>query len=304
MSYALLFGGQGNQHADMLPWLLDDARESMELTQLEMSLKAPWRSVVRNASLRNANQFAQPLITGTSLASWEMLKPHLPGLPGAVAGYSVGEMAAYACARVFSASQAIRLSAMRADLMDRATSGRASGLMSISGMPVESVVHNHPNLFCAIAIDFDHAIFGALTEHLDEAQRQLDGVGASCKRLDITVASHTPLMASASEGFSKVLNTIAFMAPDFPIVVNARSTPCRRADDLKQALSDQISNRVDWASCMDALVETGVRCVLEIGPGRALSAIWNRRHPTIPARAVEDFRHLRAAANWVERGSA
>ena len=301
MSYALLFGGQGNQHADMLPWLDADASESMALSELEQALQAPWRSVVANASQRNANRFAQPLITGTSLASWEMLKPHLPALPVAVAGYSVGEMAAYACAGVLTTSQAIQLSALRADFMDQAACEKPSGLMSVSGLAVEQVLRNHPDLHCAIAVDWDHAIFGALTEHLDQSQSALERAGASCKRLDIAVASHTPLMVAASERFSRVLATIALQPPDFPIVVNARSRLCRRVDDLRQALSDQISNRVDWASCMDALAETGIRCVLEIGPGHALAAMWNRRHATIPARALEDFRDPRGAAHWVDR---
>ena len=301
MSYALLFGGQGNQHADMLPWLGADARGSEALRELEQTLQAPWRSVVAHASLRNANRFAQPLITATSLASWDMLKPHLPALPVAVAGYSVGEMAAYACAGVLTTAEAVQLSVLRADLMDQAANGKPSGLMSVSGPAVEQVLRNHPDLHCAIAIDLDHAVYGALTEHLDQAQGALECAGASCKRLDIAVASHTPLMAAASERFSRVLTTIALQPPDFPIVVNARSRLCRRVDDLRQALSDQISERVDWASCMDALAETGIRCVLEIGPGHALAAMWNRRHATIPARALEEFRNPRGAAHWVDR---
>jgi [acyl-carrier-protein] S-malonyltransferase len=303
VSYALLFAGQGNQHADMLPWLAADASGSRALSALEEILQAPWRSIAANESLRNANRFAQPLITATSLASWEMLKSHLPVLPAAVAGYSVGEMAAYACAGVLTSSQAIELSCVRADLMDQAAIGKPSGLMSVSGLPVEQVLRNHPDLHCAIAIDVDHAILGALTYQLDEAQRQLDSAGASCKRLEIAMASHTSLMASASKGFSMALATTDLQPPNFPVVVNARSRLCRRVDALRQALSDQICDGVDWASCMDALAEVGVRCVLEIGPGHALSAMWNRRHPTVPARALEDFKDPRGAAQWVARSS-
>lgn len=301
MSYALLFGGQGNQHADMLPWLPTDASGSEALRALEQVLQAPWRSVVANASLRNANHIAQPLITATSLASWDMLKPHLPALPAAVAGYSVGEIAAYACAGVLTTSEAVQLSVLRADLMDLAAVGKPSGLMSVSGIAMEKVLRNHPDLHCAIAIDWDHAIFGALTAHLDRAQDALDAAGASCKRLDISVASHTPLMAAASQGFSRRLDSVALQPPGFPIVVNAHARVCRRVDDLRDALGAQISNTVDWTSCMDALAETGVRCVLEIGPGHALSAMWNRRHPALPARALEDFRNPRGAALWVAR---
>jgi [acyl-carrier-protein] S-malonyltransferase len=109
------------------------------------------------------------------------------------------------------------------------------------------------------------------------------------------------MMASASEDFSEALNAVTFRQPNFPIVVNARSMLCRRVDELKSALSAQISMTVDWAACMDALAESGVGCVVELGPGRALATMWNRRHPAIPARSLEDFRDPRGAAQWIRR---
>ena len=301
MSYAVVFAGQGSQHAEMMPWLSTDAFDTLAIFEMEKTLGAAWRTTLRSEALRTENRFAQPLMTGTSLAAWETLKPHLPCLPAAVAGYSVGEIAAYACAGVLSIPQAIHLANVRADLMDRAAKGQVAGLMSVSGLSVERIVQQFKNLSCAILIDYDHAIFGALNDDLDVAQMKLSGAGAICNRLGIGVASHTPMMACASSEFAEVLNTATFLVPNFPIVVNARARLCRRVDELKSALSTQISTTIDWASCMDALAESGINCVLEIGPGRALATMWNRRHPAIPARSLEDFRDPRGAARWIDR---
>ena len=39
--------------------------------------------------------------------------------------------------------------------------------------------------------------------------------------------------------------------------------------------------------------------LLELEPGRALAAGWNRIHPDVPARSVEEFRSIEAVRAWV-----
>ena len=301
MSYALVFAGQGNQHPQMMPWLTVEQNPSAALLEMERVVGAAWRTTLENQALRSKGGFAQPLVVGTALAAWALLKPLLPRTPTVVAGYSVGELAAFASAGVISVETAMGLATRRADWMDRSVRGdSSSGLMSISGLPVRSVLEQFPRLHCAVLIDFDHAIFGALSGDLDQAQTELAGTSALCKRLAIDVASHTPLMAAASEGFSEVLNAVSFYPPEFPIVLNARATLSRRVSELKTALGAQLCMTIDWAACMDAIAERGVHCVLEIGPNSALASLWNRRHPTIPARSIEEFKNPRGAAAWVQ----
>jgi len=301
VSYALVFAGQGNQYPQMMPWLTVEQNPSAALLEMERVVGAAWRTTLENQALRSKGGFAQPLVVGTALAAWALLKPLLPRTPTVVVGYSVGELAAFASAGVISVETAMGLATRRADWMDRSVRGdSSSGLMSISGLPVRSVLEQFPRLHCAILIDFDHAIFGALSGDLDQAQTELAGTSALCKRLAIDVASHTPLMAAASEGFSEVLNAVSFYPPEFPIVLNARATLSRRVSELKTALGAQLCMTIDWAACMDAIAERGVHCVLEIGPNSALASLWNRRHPTIPARSIEEFKNPRGAAAWVQ----
>jgi len=285
----------------MMPWLTVEQNPSAALLEMERVVGAAWRATLENQALRSKGGFAQPLVVGTALAAWALLKPLLPRSPTVVAGYSVGELAAFASAGVISVETAMGLATIRADWMDRSVrSGGSSGLMSISGLPVRSVLEQFPRLHCAILIDFDHAIIGAFDGDLDQVQTELAGTSAICKRLAIDVASHTPLMAAASEGFSEVLNPVTFYPPEFPIILNARATLGRRVSELKTALGTQLCTTIDWAACTDAIAERGVHCVLEIGPNSALASLWNRRHPTIPARSIEEFKNPRGAAVWVQ----
>jgi hypothetical protein len=41
--------------------------------------------------------------------------------------------------------------------------------------------------------------------------------------------------------------------------------------------------------------------VLEVGPCTTLSRLWNRLHPDVPARSLEDFQGPEGVWRWVER---
>ena len=303
MSYALVFAGQGQQHADMLPWL-PDSTGSPVLAALDDVLGMPWRTALGDAARRHNNHVAQAVLTGTSVAAWSCLQPLLPGPPAVVVGYSVGEMAAYACTGVLHVADAVGLAVQRAQAMDRAAHGQRTGLMSVSGMAVAQMTQQYPALHCAIQMGPDHAIYGGLSAALLAAQPSLESAGAVCKLLDIAVASHTAWMAAAAQDFADVLAQAKLQPPAYPLVTNATAALCLRVEALQAALSAQICTRVDWAACMDAVAERGVACVLEVGPGSALSALWNRRHPSIPARSVDEFRSPMGAAHWLLRSGA
>ncbi len=303
MSYALVFSGQGTQGPGMLPWL-----ESVPACQPVLAAMAEWtgrdwRDGLADAPRRSRNTFAQPLITGTALAAWAALASALDERPAAVAGYSVGELAAYACAGVFTVQTAIALAVQRASLMDAAVLGLDTGLLSVSGLGVAQVLQAQPALECAIEIGADQGIYAGEVSALTAGEHALTAQGALCKRLEVRVASHSHWMASAAMGFAAQLEAMSFARPHAALVLNATGASSRDPQTLRRALSAQIDHTVQWSACMDALAEQGVACVIEVGAGSTLSKMWNQRHPEIPARSLEEFRDVAGAARWMERNA-
>jgi [acyl-carrier-protein] S-malonyltransferase len=304
MSYAVLFSGQGTQHAGMLPWLESEVASREVLVTLTKAIGNDWRAGLEDAETRSRNTFAQPLITGTALAAWAALKSALVEPPVAVAGYSVGELAAYACAGVFSAETAIDLAEKRAALMDAAVAGLDTGLMSVSGLPVTQVLRAQPELECVIEIGAEQAIYAGELSALASSALALTAIGALCKPLEVRVASHSRWMVSAAKGFATELENLAFARPNAALVLNATGASTREPQILRRALVTQVDHTVQWAACMDALAERGVDCVIEVGAGTTLSKMWNQRHPEIPARSLEEFRDVAGVVRWLTRYSA
>lgn len=306
MSYALLFSGQASQHPDMLPWLESEPAAASTLHDMCLRLGPDWRHVLHDPRSRSDNAFAQTLITGTSLAAWAALQDRLPERPAAVAGYSVGELSAFAAAGVFSTDQALMLAAERAALMDRAVAGLNTGLLSVSGIPEAAVLAqcSHLGLECAIRVHVNHSLFAGSTDALAQAALALTVIGAVCKILEVRVASHSSWMVPAAHAFADALQEVPFSTPSCPVALSASGVLSRKPGKLRQALSQQLASTVQWASCMEAIAERKISCVLEVGAGSALGRMWEDRYPEIPARAIDDFQHLQGAVDWVAQHSS
>ncbi len=306
MSYALLFSGQASQHPDMLPWLEAEPACSHALALMATHLGTHWREQLQEPSTRANNAFAQVLITATALAAWSVLNQHVQKKPAVVAGYSVGELAAFGCAGVLTTPEAIDLAALRAKLMNQAVVGQDTGLLSVTGLAEGDVFSacERLKLECAIRIGPQHNLFAGTDVDLKDALARLTSLGAHATRLDIGVASHSSWMAPAATALAKALDTLTFASPQCPVVLNATGELSRRPAQMRQALSQQLACTVQWSSVMDAVAERQVGCVLEVGGGSALSRMWNERHPLIPARALDDFNQPQGAADWLQKTSA
>lgn len=303
MSYALVFSGQASQHPEMLPWLETEPSAAEPLQLMRARLGPDWRHALQDPHRRSDNAFAQVLITGTSLAAWAAIQNRLPQRPAAVAGYSVGELPAFACAGVFTTAQALMLATQRANLMDQAVEGLKTGLMSVSGLSEAAVFAACDSLHieCAIRVNASQCIFAGTDDTLSQASLVLVAVGAVCKRLEVRVASHSSWMRPSAQAFAESLADVPFAIPRCPIALNATGVIGRKPDEMRQALSQQMASTVQWSSCMDAIAERRVSCVLEIGAGSGLGRMWNDCYPEIPARSLDDFQHLQGAVDWIKR---
>ncbi len=297
MGYALLFSGQGAQHPGMLPWLAPDA----SVAAVAHRLGADWRDRLADPAWAGDNARAQCLLTGLALAAWAQLAGEL-GPPAIVAGYSVGELAAFAAAGVFSSNTALQLAGQRAACMDAAGAHCRTGLLAVSGRVAGGLqpLCREFDLDLAIDLGADSAVLGGTVEALDHALPQAQALGLQATRLNVALASHTRWMQPAAQAFAQVLRGTPLSAPSLPLVSNARGrvTSAQQAAD---ALACQIAETVRWDAGLELVAAQRVQVVLEIGPGQALARQWNARHPAIPARSADEFRSRSALIGWMRR---
>jgi [acyl-carrier-protein] S-malonyltransferase len=308
MTLAILCSGQGPQHRDMFA-LTGDAPEAAKLFAHAATLLGGHdpRAIVQTDpdEAIHHNRVGQILCTLQALAATATLRNGWPPRL-TVAGYSVGEVAAWSVAGLMDATIALDLVARRAEAMD-AASRPGDGLLFVRGLFHGAVEDLCKRYGAAIAIvnPGDAYVVGGPGEALDVIADQAKKIGAArVVRVAVNVASHTKRLAAASLEFRKVLDQTPMKHRPHTHVRLFSGIDAAPVADITvglDKLARQISHTVQWADCLEGCVEAGASAFFELGPGRALSEMAAIAYPHIPSRSLEDFRTLQGARAWLDR---
>ncbi len=303
---AILCSGQGSQGAGMFDLLADapEAAHVFKAAKAALGGHDP-RELVRRASADelHANKAGQILCCTQAMAAWAVLGDIIPR-PLVVAGYSVGELAAWGVAGMFDAEDVIGLAAKRASDMDDATT-QPSGLAAIRGLSRHQLEPLCRARHCHVAIvnGPDQILVGGTRRSLEAFIEDAEAHSVQhAAMIPVAVASHTPLLHQASERFRDALAS-AHVAGEVPSGVRLLSGIDGEAVfDVSAGLDKlalQIRHTVDWAACMDSCRGAGVAKLLELGPGNALVRLIQGVMPDGEVHGLSEFHSLDGLRRWI-----
>lgn len=252
----------------------------------------------------HGNRVGQILCTVQALAATAALQGSLCARR-IVAGYSVGEVAAWGVAGAIEPAATLDVVAGRADAMDGASSP-GDGMLFVRGLRrtvVDELCLRH-GAGIAIVEPGGAFIVGGDRAGLDAIAREARALHAArIVDVAVNVASHTSRLAPAATIFREQLRKVAATppSPGTRLLSGIDGTSVVDAETGLDKLASQISHTVQWAACLESCVEGGTTAFLELGPGRALAEMAGNAYSGIEARSVEDFRTLDGISAWAER---
>jgi [acyl-carrier-protein] S-malonyltransferase len=120
-------------------------------------------------------------------------------------------------------------------------------------------------------------VISGATSALERAMELAKEQGAKrAKRLPISIAAHSPLMAEAAADFIRALDATPLRQPPVPLVVNATAGPLTDPDEIRDALGRQLTSPVRWTESMRWIIAQGVTRFVEVGPKDVLSGLLRR----------------------------
>ena len=306
-SVAILCSGQGGQHPAMFDLVADCPEAEPVFAAAAGVLGQDPRRFVREAAPADlfSDRSGQILCCTQALAAWAALGTVRPAR-AVIAGYSVGELAAWGCAGALDGPGTLRLAQRRAAVMDAAapSDGGLAAIVGLRRPTLEPILARHA-LSIAIVNDVDSFVVGGRRTGLrgrvpgggrerGEAHREPRGRRA--------VAHASP--GRGDGAFRAVLREASprlprcrVSAPERDRWRYGRTTSKRGIDKLAR----QISTTIDWAACLESCRSAGAVAALELGPGTALSRMASALFPDGRARAVEEFRTLAGLRIWLQR---
>ena len=274
--------GQGAQTPGFLqPWLADPtfaARFDWLSTVADLDL-AHYGTEADAETIRDT-RIAQPLLVATGLVAALELFPHPADAfdqIGAVAGHSVGEIAAAAGARVITAEQAMVLVRERGKAMADAAAVTPTGMTALLGGDRAEVLaalekhgltaanDNGPGQIVAAGTIEQLAAFAA-----DPPAK------ARLMPLSVAGAFHTHHMEPAVSHLAGLARSVSVHDPRTRVISNRDGTVIHDGRDVLARLVGQIASPVRWDLCLDTMEDLGVTGILEMPPAGTLTGIARR----------------------------
>jgi [acyl-carrier-protein] S-malonyltransferase len=290
---ALLCPGQGAQHVGMGKDFHDAfgvARRIYE--QADKALGFPLSALCFDGPEEHLNKtdVAQLAIFVTSVAIYEtLLELGKTAVPDFAAGLSLGEYTALHAAGVIGFEDALAVVKARGELMQAAADASPSTMVALLGADEPAA-----NAICQEAGQGDILVPAnfntpgqiVLSGSIPACQRAATVAAAKgCKAIPLKVAGafHSPFMQSAADQMAKVLDSVPFSPPKFPVISNVTAQPHADAQSIKDLLVRQVIAPVRWYQSIETLRGRGVTNWLEVGPGRSLTGMMKKidRKPAI-----------------------
>ncbi|MDM7458637.1 MAG: type I polyketide synthase, partial [Paracoccus sp. (in: a-proteobacteria)] len=208
--------------------------------------------------------------------------------PQALLGHSMGENTAACLAGIIGFEDCIALVEVRGRLFDRVAAG---GMLSVS-LPAEEVMAEAgDDLDLGVCNAPGLSVVSGPTALIDALQDRLTARGIDCQRIAIDVAAHSRMLDPILPEFEAFLRRITLNPPRIPIMSNRSGdwmTDAEATDPLYWV--GHLRHQVDFAGCMATLRKDPARIYLEVGPGRAMSALAQANGAT-PDRVISSLRH-------------
>jgi [acyl-carrier-protein] S-malonyltransferase len=248
---------------------------------------------------------AQPLLVASSMIAALSLFPHPAdafGRIGAVAGHSVGEIAAAAGAGVISAEQAMVFVRERGRAMATASAATPTGMTAVLGGDREDILTTLDRFGLTAANDNGPGqIVAAGT--LEQLEKLAAEPPAKARLVPLSVAGafHTSHMLPAVDVLAKLARAISTRDTRTRLISNRDGQVVHNGQDVLQRLVSQVSTPVRWDLCMQAMVDLGVTGLLEMPPAGTLTAIARRQLKGVETFALKTPDQLDEARAFVER---
>jgi [acyl-carrier-protein] S-malonyltransferase len=305
---AFLFAGQGSQSLGMGK----DFFENSEVAKAMIADASSRTGINFEKLLFEENddlgqtEFTQPAILLVAIIAHKLFTDAMDIKPTLTMGHSLGEFSALVASGALDAVDAVELVNLRGKLMAEACSKQEVGMMVSLGLKdevVEKICQEQREAGLQVwAVNYNadgQIVIAGIKKDLELLAPILKE--AKAKRailLDMSVASHCPLLESASAPLAEKLNEMIKDEFTAPVISNVTANAYSTKAEALELLPQQLVLPVKYKHSM-ANIDDEVDCYIEFGQGNVLKGL-NRKATKKPHFNVSDMASLDATIEAIK----
>ncbi|MEU0839644.1 type I polyketide synthase [Streptomyces sp. NPDC005962] len=281
---ALLFSGQGSQHAgmgrDLMGWPAFRTAFDEACAAFDGLLDLPLRQVLlAEEGSPDAESVHRTEYTQAGLFAFEVALFRLLERSGVsadyVMGHSVGELAAAHVSGLWSLADAARVVAARGRLMQGLAPGGVMAAVEADEAEAAAWVARDADRVAIAAVNSPRSVVvSGLADAVDAVVETARSQGRRTRRLRVAQAFHSPLVEPMLNEFAEVLAGVSWGTPRIPIVSNLTGEVVE-AQEIGSAdhWLRHAREAVRFADGVAWLGKQGVTDFVEVGPDATLSGL-------------------------------
>ena len=219
--------------------------------------------------------------------------------PDIVSGLSIGAYPAAVVAGALRFDDALRLVALRGDLMEQAYP-RGYGLTAIVGLTLgrlEALMADSGTYIANLNAETQIVIAGRDEDMANVARKALDAGASRATRLAVSVPSHCALLDKPAAELARAFESVTLSRPTCTYLSGSTGRAIWDPQKIADDLAFNMARTVQWQDAMVSANQRDARLAIEMPPGSVLTGLthqagWQGEAICLERNSIEVAQHL------------